>query len=61
LDESIEENKNIKNNQQMGISSRKVPMINNHDNKNNTSLSRSSKIFIILVPNLLFIQNFLQN
>ena len=46
LDESIEENKSIKKNKQMEISSRNVPMINNHDNKNNTSLSISSKVFI---------------
>jgi len=46
LDESAEGNKSIKKNQQMEISSRNVPMINNHDNKNNTSLSKSSKVFI---------------
>ena len=46
LDESAEENKSIKKNKHTEISSRNVPMINSNDNKNNTSLSKSSKIFI---------------
>ena len=46
LEESTDENKSIRKNQQMDISSRNVPMINNHENKNNTSLSKSSKVFI---------------
>ena len=46
LDENVEENKSIKKNQQMGNSLRNAPMINNRENKNNTSLSRSSKVFI---------------
>ena len=44
LDESAEENKSIRKNQQMEISSRNAPMINN--NINNESLSKSSKVFI---------------
>ena len=46
MDENSEENKSIKKNKQTEISSRNVPIINNHDNKNNTSLSKSSKVFI---------------
>ena len=46
FDENVEENKSIRKNQKMTISSRNVPMINNHENKNNISLSKSSKIFI---------------
>ena len=46
LDESSKENKTIKKNKQTEISSRNILMINNHDNKNYISLSRSSKVFI---------------
>ena len=46
FDESAEEKKSIKKNQPMEIPSRNLPMISNNDNKNNETLSISSKVFI---------------